>query len=167
MSIPFERFVADKLAQNLTAHDKPEIMLLTCMDYRYAHRIVDVMDREKLRLKYDMFVLAGASLGGNAGEGTVNKVPGAWRESLVSHIQAARAIGHPIRKLFILEHRQCGAYKHFLGLDWENVLPAEEQAVHMGQVKTLAAYLKTIFSDLEIDALLLTREEDDELCTHC
>ena len=143
-------------------------MLLTCMDYRYAHRITDVMDREGLRLKYDMFVLAGASLGGNAGEGTgKDKVPLAWQQALVSHIQAARAIGHPITKLFVLEHRHCGAYKHFLELDWETVYPRQEFDVHQEQVKKLAAFLKTVFPDLDVSSLLLTREEDDELCEHC
>jgi carbonic anhydrase len=167
MSIAFERYVTTKLVPSLSVHDKPEVMLLTCMDYRYAHRIVDVMDQKGLRLKYDMFVLAGASLGGNEGEGTTNKVPPEWRKALVSHIHAARAINHPIKKLVILEHRQCGAYTHFLELDWENVLPKYESDKHLDQVKKLVAYLKTVFSDLEVDAILLTREEDNVLCEHC
>jgi hypothetical protein len=94
-------------------------------------------------------------------------VPPVWRESLVSHILAARAIDHPIKKLVILEHRQCGAYKHFLELDWEEVLPKQEFDKHLEQVKKLAAYLKTVFPDIEVDSILLTREEDDELCEHC
>lgn len=167
MSIDFQRFVAEKLVPSVAAHDKPEIMLLTCMDYRYAHRIVDVMDQQGLRFKYDMFVLAGASLGGNAGEGNAHTVPASWQEALVSHIRAARAINHPIKKLVILEHRQCGAYNYFLGLDWAKVYPHQELDVHLAQVKKLAAYLKGIFPDLEVDAILLTREEDDELCERC
>ena len=168
MGIALERYIDEKLVPNLASHDKPEIMLLTCMDYRYAHRIVDVMDQRKLRLKYDMFVLAGASLGANAGEGTTNKVPPTWRETLITHIQAARTIGHPIKKLLILEHRQCGAYKHFLGLDWEKVLPGDELKVHLEQVKKFAASLKQspIF-DIDVDSLLLAREEDDDLCECC
>lgn len=168
MSLAFERYITEKLVPTLAAHSKPEIMLLTCMDYRYAHRITDVMDQKGLRFKYDMFVLAGASLGGNAGEGTTgNQVPAAWREALVTHIRAAQAIHHPITKLVILEHRQCGAYKHFLGLDWEQVLPGDEAQVHQAQVQKLAAYLKTEFPGFTVDALLLTREEDDELCMNC
>jgi carbonic anhydrase len=169
MSIALERFVAEKYAGQLALHDKPEIMLLTCMDYRYAHRVTDVMDRQVGRFKYDTFVLAGAALGGNAGEGIDPKVtvPPSWQQALVSHIQAARAIHHPISKLFILQHRQCGAFNHFLGLDWEKVLPGDEKDKHLDQVKKLAVYLKTVFSDLTVDAMLLTREEDDELCIGC
>jgi len=167
MPTALERYIAEILVPNLSPHDKPEIMLLTCMDYRYAHRIVDLMDRQGLRLKYDMFVLAGAALGGNAGEGTTHTVPAEWRDALVSHIRAARDIGHPISTLFVLEHRQCGAYQYFLGLDWEQVYPGEELRAHKLQVQNLAAYLKTVFHDLRVDSLLLTREEDDELCRNC
>lgn len=69
MLFAFDRYVAETLVPSLTQHDKPEVILLTCMDYRYAHRIVDVMDQRGMRLKYDMFVLAGAALGGNPGLG--------------------------------------------------------------------------------------------------
>lgn len=162
-----ERFIATKLAPELRGQDKPKVLLLTCMDYRYAHRIVDLMDREGLRRKYDIFVLAGAALGANAGEGNKNKVPAEWREALVSHIRAARAIDHPIERVVILEHRDCGAYKHFLDLEWAKVKPPEEFDKHQEQVVKLDQYLKSEFAkeipNLQVDAILLAREEDDEI----
>lgn len=159
MQMSFERYVTETLAPSLEGHDKPSVLLLTCMDYRYAHRIVDVMDRMQLRQKYDMFVLAGASAGSN-------KMP-CWREALVTHIRTAREIAHPIDRIVILEHRDCGAYKHFFKLFWDQVTPPQEEGKHKEQVEAFVFDMKKEFSEdipnLRIDALLLTREQDDEL----
>jgi hypothetical protein len=168
VEINLEKYVSTILSPSLAKGDKPQVMLITCMDYRYAHRIVDVMDRWGLRLQYDFFVLAGAALGANPGAGMVpNTVPQAWRDALVGHVRAALALGHPIGRVVILEHRHCGAYKHFLGLDWEKVLPGDEAAEHLRQVRHLIAFLKAEFARdiprLAVDALLLARDEDDEL----
>jgi carbonic anhydrase len=159
MPTTFERYVAAVLTPKAQKHEKPSVLLVTCMDYRYAHRIVDVMDRWGLRGKYDMFVIAGAAAGSNQMD--------AWRESLVSHIRTARCIGHPLDRIVVLEHRDCGAYRHFFKLQWECVKPPDEEAKHKEQVELFVADMKKEFAkeipDLVIDALLLAREEDDEL----
>jgi hypothetical protein len=113
------------------------------------------MDRRRLRRKYDMFVLAGASLGANTNSG--------WREALFSHIETARAIGHPINKVFILEHRDCGAYEHILGLKWSEVLPGHELEAHREQVEKLSDDLRQKFPGLKVVSVLLARDEDDDL----
>ena len=155
MELSFEQYVT-QLAPSLAAAEKPTIFLLTCIDYRYAHRIVDLMDSKGLRRKYDIFSLAGAAAG-------ANQVPD-WREVLVNHIKVAREIGHPIARLIILEHRDCGAYGKFFGLEWAKVLPPEETAAHLRQVAILVESLKEPFGDsLIIDSFLLARDEDDPL----
>ncbi len=156
MEISFEKYLA-QLAPNLAVREKPSVLLLTCMDYRYAHRIINFMDNATppLRRKYDMFVLAGAAAG-------ANRFPN-WREALVEHIKVARQIDHPIDQLIILEHRDCGAYKAFLGLDWAKVTPPEEWDCHKNQVTQLIATLKDEVQNLTIDSFLLTRDEDDVL----
>lgn len=126
-----EQFTEKRLVPGLTEVEKPQILLLTCMDYRYAHRIVDVMDGRELRRKYDMFALAGAALGANS-----NSV---WQEALFTHIETAIAIKHPINTVFILEHRECGAYEHIQGLKWCDVLPGREFEVHREQAEPGAA----------------------------
>lgn len=66
-----------------------------------------------------------------------------------------------------MEHRDCGAYRYFFGLDWANVTPPDELSKHKEQVDAFVADMKAEFSaeipDLTIDAFLLTRDEDDEL----
>jgi carbonic anhydrase len=155
MGISFEQYVATQLAPDLAAQEKPSVLLLTCMDYRYAQRIIDAMDRLDLRGKYDIFVLAGASLGANR--------IAAWRRVLVEHIETAREIDHPINRLIILEHRDCGAYKFWEHLDWNEVTPRDEEASHKNQVMRLIAVLGTEVSNLTIESWLLARDEDDQL----
>ena len=158
MEITFEKYVT-QLARSVAAADKPTVLLLTCIDYRYAHRIVDLMDSNDLRRKYDIFALAGAA-------GGANEEP-AWRQVLVDHIKVARSIGHPIDRIMILEHRDCGAYKSFFGLDWAKVLPPVETDKHLEQVRILSAYLKEVLHgdipNLQVDSFLLARDEDDPL----
>lgn len=158
MKTSFEDYVTH-LAPSLAGAAKASVFLLTCMDYRYANRIVDVMDNQGLRRKYDIFVLAGAAAG-------ANQKP-AWRDVLVEHIKTARVVGHPIDHIMILEHRDCGAYREFFGLDWKKVLPPVELEKHLEQVRILSAYLKDVLHDeipdLKIDSFLLARDEDDPL----
>ena len=159
MEMSFEHYVDTQLAPSLAAHEKPSVLLLTCIDYRYAHRIVDVMDSKNLRRKYDMFSLAGAAAGANQ-----NKT---WLKTLVEHIRVARSIGHPIDRLIIFEHRDCGAYTAFFNLEWAKVTPPVEAASHLKQVRKLITTLKKEFKKepptLRIDSFLLARDEDDVL----
>jgi hypothetical protein len=158
MKTNFEDYVT-QLAPSLAAAEKASVFLLTCMDYRYGHRIVDVMDNKGLRGKYDIFVLAGAAAG-------ANQKP-AWRDVLVEHIKTARIVGHPIDRIMILEHRDCGAYREFFGLEWADVTPPVEFDKHLEQVEILSIYLERVLEEeipnLKIDAFLLARDEDDRL----
>jgi len=154
MKTNFEEYVTE-LAPSLAAAEKPRWFLLTCMDYRYAHRIVDVMDSRGLRRKYDIFVLAGAAAGANEEQ--------AWKEVLVDHIKTARKIGHLIDRIMILEHRDCGAYKAFFDVDWEKITPPDEEAEHVKRVSQLISCLREEIQNLTVEAWLLPRDEDDQL----
>ena len=163
MKTNFEEYVATELAPNFAAHEKPGIFLLTCIDYRYAHRIIDLMDSKGLRRKYDVFSLAGAAAGGNQIQ--------EWSDVFVQHIEVARDIKHPIERVIILEHRDCGAYTKFFGLEWDKVTPPYEAEKHQEQVQELAAKLYAHFREpahlpVSIDAFLLARDEDDPLPIH-
>jgi carbonic anhydrase len=158
MKTNFEDYLT-QLAPSVAAAEKATVFLLTCMDYRYAHRIIDLMDSKGLRRKYDIFVLAGAAAGANEDE--------KWREVLVEHIKTARLVGHPIDRIMILEHRDCGAYREFFGLESADVKPPVEFEKHLEQVEILRIYLERVLEgeipNLKIDAFLLPRDEDDRL----
>ena len=156
----FEEFVAEEL-------EKPGMsMLIACMDYRYPRRIVDAMQRLTPGKAYDQFILAGASLGSCRPD---------WQRVLIEHVEAALALGHDIRRIVILDHRDCGAYRNpgklqippdilAEGLP-KDVLPSVEKACHLAVVTKLVDMLRRhpVTGRMEFRAVLLTRDEDDEL----
>jgi hypothetical protein len=143
-------------------------LLLTCIDYRYPRRILDAMQRTFPGIAYDQFILAGASLGACRPD---------WQNVLVEHVKAAAFLKHDIRRIVILDHRDCGAYRHpkELGIPSDilpaglpkDVLPSEEMACHQSVmdklIPTLRARLDAIIPHLEYHSWLLTRDEDDLL----
>ncbi len=164
----FRAYATEVLARTDKLSPQNMALLVSCMDYRYPHRIVDVMDELGLSGKYDHFVLAGAALGGHVQS---------WQDVLITHIEAALLLEHHIKKLVLLDHRDCGAYRHpneigvpshilDKGLD-KDILPSVEFACHLSVaeklVPVLKARLKRLIPDFKIDAILLTRDEDDVL----
>jgi len=143
-------------------------LILTCMDYRYPRRVLDVMQRLRPGLAYDQFILAGAALGACRKD---------WRKMLVDHVVAANVhLGHNITDIFLLDHRDCGAYKKprelgipekFLkyGLD-PDVKPNVELRRHRRVFEKVLPLLRQELAalgakPLRFHALLMTRETDD------
>lgn len=164
----FRAYATEVLAKADKLSPENMALLVSCMDYRYPHRIVNVMDGLGLSGKYDHFVLAGASLGVHVQ---------CWQDVLIKHIEAALLLEHHIKKIVVLDHRDCGAYRypkeigvpsHILdqGLA-KDILPSVELACHLCVAEKMAPVLKDRLKkqipDLKIDALLLTRDEDDVL----
>ena len=143
-------------------------LLLTCIDYRYPRRVLDAMARIFPTMSYDQFILAGASLGASRTE---------WQDVLVQHVEAALFLGHDIRRIVILDHRDCGAYRHPRELEIpkkvlkhglpKDVLPSVEKECHQSVVSKLIPKLRKRLGGripgLEFHAWLLTRDEDDRL----
>ena len=77
--------------------------------------------------KYDQFILAGASLGAEN-----DKYP-AWGKTFWEHVQVAIDL-HGIRKIIVMDHRDCGVYKEILGIDLA-ANPAREFDVHAAQMR--------------------------------
>jgi hypothetical protein len=144
-------------------------LMLTCIDYRYPRRVLDAMSRVLPGVAYDQFILAGASLGACRPD---------WQEMLVDHVKAAKLLlNHDIRRIVILDHRDCGAFRipkdlgipsHILkkGLK-RDVRPSVEKACHQGVLDQLIPMLREkldpVIPGLEFHSLLLARDEDDPL----
>lgn len=129
------------------AAGRADILLLTCMDYRLTREVADYMTSRGLTHQYDHVILAGASLG------VVTKSKPAWAEEFWDHISVAKDLHH-VKKLMVIDHRDCGAYKVFLGKDY-GADPAAETAVHGETLRTLAAQARIKHPDLEIELLLM------------
>jgi carbonic anhydrase len=123
------------------------------MDYRYPHRVVNTMDSSGLRGKYDQLILAGAGLG------VVHKHE--WQTTFFDQLRFAIK-HHHVTQLIILEHRDCGAYREFLGITPDD--PAKERQAHIEQSSKAIKITLAAFSELEkVRCLLLPIETIEEL----
>ncbi|MFL6334203.1 MAG: carbonic anhydrase [Pyrinomonadaceae bacterium] len=140
-------------AESMGASGVP-ILLLACMDSRYPHRIINTMDSLGWRGKYDQLILAGASLG------VVHKPE--WQVTFLDQLGFAIE-HHHVSQVFILDHRDCGAYKHFLHVTPDD--PAKERQAHLDVSKAAVQVIAGKFPRLEgqVRCLLLPIETVDEL----
>lgn len=125
-----------------------EALLLSCMDFRLMDDIERYMSGRGLRDKYDHVVLAGASLGA-----LTNKYP-AWGQTFWSHLDIAIELHH-IRKVIVMDHRDCGAYRVILGEDLGRHA-ARERLVHAAQLGRLADEIRRKHPKLEVEQLLMS-----------
>lgn len=90
-----------------TAYDS---MLLTCIDPRFVTSVNGWMDGQKLRGQYSQFAIAGASIGVVA-PAFASWAPAFW-DNLAASIQL-----HSIKRVMVVNHRDCGAAKIAYGAD--------------------------------------------------
>ncbi|MFO0952853.1 MAG: hypothetical protein U0835_17225 [Isosphaeraceae bacterium] len=108
------------------------VLLLSCMDPRLIDDLSNFMHRDNLTNRFDHVILAGACLGV-----TQEQFPH-WRETFFEHLGLAVAL-HDIQEIYLVEHRSCGAYAHFLGLEYGDSQEEQlrEEADHLRQALAL------------------------------
>lgn len=127
---------------------KTEALLLSCMDYRLVDETERYMSSRDMKDKYDHIVLAGASLGA-----ITDQYP-EWNKTFWGHLEVAIQLHH-IEKVFILDHRDCGAYKVILKEDLAGD-PGRETAVHAEQLKKLSGMIREKYPQLTVELLLMS-----------
>ncbi len=116
------------------------VVLLSCMDLRLADELASFMDRDNLTNRYDHLITAGAALGvmkhddlpraglhfGPQSDGVECKKCPSWRTTFFDHLEVALTLHKP-HGVYVVEHRNCGAYKAFLndGVDYEDMPDGE------------------------------------------
>ncbi|HYD98629.1 MAG TPA: carbonic anhydrase [Alphaproteobacteria bacterium] len=124
-----------------------DVLLLSCMDYRLMGKLAQYMAGRGLAEKYDHIVLAGASLGA-----VTDKYPD-WNRTFWQHLDVALQLHH-IRKVVVMDHRDCGAYKVVHGIDFA-ADPAAESRIHAETLRSLAAAIKARHAHLEVETALM------------
>lgn len=124
-----------------------DALLLNCIDYRLTAATTRYMAEQGMAGKYDQFILAGAALGAKN-----DKFP-AWGTTFWEHVQVAIDL-HGIKKIIVMDHRDCGAYKAILGLDLA-AKPKEEFDVHAAQMRSLRADIGRRHPQLAVELLLM------------
>ena len=152
--IDFESYVSEQIAPRISKGANVSLLMLTCMDSRYPHRILQIMDSKGLHGKYDQLILAGASFG------VVHKP---WTNTFMDQLGFAIK-EHGVKEVLILDHRDCGAFKKLLvpGVGPED--PEKEKAAHIKVSKEAVSLITKKFKEIvEVHCLLLPIETVEKL----
>jgi hypothetical protein len=132
-----------------------DAMILTCIDFRFPHLIVDYMDSltpiGRPKTTYDHVILAGASLGVFSG------VFPQWATTFWDHLAVSIKL-HQIRQVYLLDHRDCGGYREFGALPGTDQVPVgskKETEVHQHYMDRLSILIRNTHPDLEVITHLL------------
>jgi carbonic anhydrase len=117
-----------------------EALAITCIDYRLVDDGVKFFDGLHLTNEYDQVALAGASLAGVS-----PKFPSS-NAAVWDHVGIAKQLHH-IKKVIVLDHRDCGAYKVAFGKDFAAAHDAET-AQHKKVMLQFQVMLKQKHPDL-------------------
>lgn len=137
------------------SNKNPEVLLLTCIDYRFFIKIAKHMEDMKLSGKYDHVILAGAALGA-----LVDFPPAPhlhWQQFFLEHLELAIEL-HKIKRVVVLSHRNCGAYRKF-GVLPNKPTQKEEYDAHKAQANKLEMLIKRFHPKLIVDKFLLPLED--------
>jgi carbonic anhydrase len=122
-------------------------LAITCIDYRLVDDAVKFFGAQHLTGDYDQVSLAGASLAG---------VPDKFPKSNAAfweHIAIAKQL-HSIKKVIVVDHRDCGAFKVGFGKGFKGDA-AGETAQHKQVMEQVKAHLAQAHPDLGCEFYLM------------
>jgi len=154
INLEFSEFL-DTLTFDDKCHHKAEVLLLSCIDFRFFNLVQKYIDDRGLSDKFDHVILAGAELGAVVDFPPEPKLH--WQQFFLEHLALSKQL-HCIDRLVVLGHRNCGAYEKFKLLP-ENPDRDEERRVHAAQAERLQALVGRFYPGLPVEVGLLTREK--------
>jgi len=126
---------------------KVEAFAITCIDYRLVDDGVRFIDGLGLTKDFDQVALAGASLAAVS-----DKFPSS-NKAFWDQLDIAKTLHH-VKRLVVLDHRDCGAYKVAFGKDYAPN-PPQEDAQHKGVMEQLKVKLLAMHPDLTSEYYLM------------
>jgi len=126
---------------------KYKAMVLSCIDPRFQPIIFNYLTKKRLKGKYSLFTVAGASIGVTAPK--FKK----WHRTFWDNIETSIKL-HKIRKLIVINHRDCGAAKIVNGKKDFNSL--NEIKIHKSSFKKIKKVFKKKYSKLKIETYLIS-----------
>jgi carbonic anhydrase len=153
--LDFESYVSQYIIPEISKAAGVPLLLLQCMDSRYPHRTLEVMNSMGLRGKYDQLILAGASLG------VVHKRE--WQITFLDQLGFAIE-HHHVSQVLILDHRDCGAYRELLKPPVTPDDPKKEKDAHIKISRQAIEVIHGKFPQLTaVRSLLLPIETVEDL----
>jgi len=113
------------------------VLVLGCIDPRFANALAwHLTHSEELHMDYDLFTLAGASLG------VLQDTYPHWSQVFQNHVDLAIKL-HSINEIWVFDHMDCGMYKATLGLKEDT-----DPHIHVNILQELQTQLKTKYPTL-------------------
>ena len=122
-------------------------MVLSCIDPRFQSIVYNYLKKKKLIGKYSSFTIAGAAVGV-----TANKFK-KWHKTFWDNIEASIKL-HKIKKLIVINHRDCGAAKIIIGK--KEFSKINETRVHKNSFQKIKKIFKKKYPKLRIELKLIS-----------
>ena len=129
-------------------------MVLSCMDPRFQPIVYNFLKKKKLIGKYSSFTIAGASLGV-----TATKFKN-WHKTFWDNIETSIKLHH-IKKLIVINHRDCGAAKIINGK--KNFSNDIETKIHKESFQKIKKLFKKKYPKLNIELNIISLNKKVEI----
>ena len=126
---------------------KFEAMVLSCIDPRFQHLIHDHLKKKKLIGKYSAFTIAGAAIGV-----THDKFK-KWHKTFWDNFDTSVKL-HKIKKLVVINHRDCGAAKIINGK--KEFSRVNETLIHRNSFQKIKKIFKKKYPKLTIELIVVS-----------
>jgi len=132
---------------------KYKAMVLSCMDPRFQPIVYNYLKKKKLIGKYSAFTIAGSAIGVTASK--FKK----WHKTFWDNIDTSIKL-HKIKKLIVINHRDCGAAKIINGKKEFN--RANETKIHKNSFLKLKKLFRKKYPKLTIELKLISLNQKVE-----
>ena len=132
---------------------KYKAMVLSCMDPRFQPIVYNYLKKKKLIGKYSAFTIAGSAIGVTASK--FKK----WHRTFWDNIDTSIKL-HKIKKLIVINHRDCGAAKIINGKKEFNRV--NETKIHKNSFLKLRKLFRKKYPKLTIELKLISLNQKVE-----
>ena len=129
---------------------KYEAMVLSCMDPRFQPKVYKYLKTKKLTGKYSAFTIAGAAIG------VTHKKFKKWHSTFIDNLSTSIKL-HKIKKIIVINHKDCGAAKIVNGKKKFNSII--ENKIHRESFKKIKKVLNNRFPTLKINFKILSLKD--------
>ena len=122
-------------------------MVLSCIDPRFQPIVFNYLRKKKLIGKYSSFTIAGSAVGV-----TANKFKG-WHKIFWDNFETSIKL-HNIKKLIVINHRDCGAAKIINGKKKFSYI--NETKIHKNSFKRIKKIFRKKYPKLSIELKIIS-----------
>ena len=122
-------------------------MVLSCIDPRFQSIVYNYLKKKKLNGKYSSFTIAGSAVGV-----TANKFK-KWHKVFWDNFDTSVKL-HNIKKLIVINHRDCGAAKIINGK--KEFTKINETKVHINSLQKIKKIFMKKYPELTIELKIIS-----------